>query len=439
MAALLAGCGCAKKPNALTPAEEAQARDLPVAIRDYKATGWPWDPKDLVSNKPVNPADDAAPLIKMAASLIPRSAPIDLGERPKEGHFDEYKKELDSCKAALDQGVLASNKRILSWGHLDYDSRPPDEVFSAQHLARVFCKRAVVRAHFGDARGACQDLQTAWRFAKLLGQTPVLVGADTGFAVEYIMLVAYQLSAAELKGNVPALQKLIKCIQTCGPPSAADLENVVRGEACMSISVARLGGPDVLDGSQGLSGDGALDQARALADQWIRADVQRADLFTKERGNMAAIRAQMLLLDPTDPFAFGRDTEHPSDAGIVVPFINAAAQLALTKCFLNAMLVQAQTGHFPAAVSEIPGTWVDPIDGKPLRLKANGDSIRIYSVGQDAKDDGGKDRSEVDENAKSGFDIVAAYPPIPPPKPKKSTYIQNLSRAYSRDVLQGPQ
>jgi len=88
------------------------------------------------------------------------------------------------------------------------------------------------------------------------------------------------------------------------------------------------------------------------------------------------------------------------------------AGLVNTQCLSKALLFRARTGHFPKSLSEIPGAWIDPYNGKPLGYKTSGDSIRIYSVGYDLHDDGGISRLEIPKNSKRTFDLVAAYPKI---------------------------
>jgi hypothetical protein len=58
-------------------------------------------------------------------------------------------------------------------------------------------------------------------------------------------------------------------------------------------------------------------------------------------------------------------------------------------------------------MSEVHGKWIDPFDGKPLRVKVTKDTFRVYSIGPDRIDNGGVDRSET--KGKS-YDIVAMYP-----------------------------
>ncbi|HYV26222.1 MAG TPA: hypothetical protein VFA77_01720 [Candidatus Eisenbacteria bacterium] len=54
----------------------------------------------------------------------------------------------------------------------------------------------------------------------------------------------------------------------------------------------------------------------------------------------------------------------------------------------------------PALLSSVP---TDPIDGKPLRFKPRGEGFVIYSIGSDAKDDGG---AEFNPRASSGTDVT---------------------------------
>src|SRR5204863_6765029 len=67
----------------------------------------------------------------------------------------------------------------------------------------------------------------------------------------------------------------------------------------------------------------------------------------------------------------------------------------------------------------------DPFDGAPLRLKRQPDSLIVYSVGPDGKDDGGKiDRQHPTEPGTDlGFqlwDVAKRRQPPLPPKPAKA-------------------
>ena len=72
----------------------------------------------------------------------------------------------------------------------------------------------------------------------------------------------------------------------------------------------------------------------------------------------------------------------------------------------EALTTHALTGRWPARVS---GT--DPFTGGPLKVRI-GKDFRVYSVGRDGKDDGGRLRRETPKGKGATFDEVAVYPPV---------------------------
>ena len=56
---------------------------------------------------------------------------------------------------------------------------------------------------------------------------------------------------------------------------------------------------------------------------------------------------------------------------------------------------------------------LDPFDGKSLRYKRHGDSVRVWSIGPDMKDNAGLSKAEKKTiNGVQEFDVVASYPPL---------------------------
>ena len=92
--------------------------------------------------------------------------------------------------------------------------------------------------------------------------------------------------------------------------------------------------------------------------------------------------------------------------------VECQAKQRVTLALVQALLIKARTGRLPTRIEEIPGQWIDPFDDKPLRVKTAGNSIRIYSVSRNLRDDGGVDRRELKGPDKKDFDTVAAYPPV---------------------------
>jgi hypothetical protein len=70
------------------------------------------------------------------------------------------------------------------------------------------------------------------------------------------------------------------------------------------------------------------------------------------------------------------------------------ARARLTDLALAAAAFRAQHGRYPARAGDlvpafIPAMPQDPFDGQPLRMRAVGDDLLLYSVADDARDDGG--------------------------------------------------
>jgi hypothetical protein len=71
---------------------------------------------------------------------------------------------------------------------------------------------------------------------------------------------------------------------------------------------------------------------------------------------------------------------------------------------------RAKTGAWPTTLSEAGAEFEDPYDGLPLRFRLDGAGFRVWSVGEDGRDDGGLTREEANG---ATFDEVLAYPRLP--------------------------
>jgi len=83
------------------------------------------------------------------------------------------------------------------------------------------------------------------------------------------------------------------------------------------------------------------------------------------------------------------------------------ARLLIAKAWLAAQRHRLDHGRFP---EQLPGDFVDPFDGKPLRYSLDDGALRIWSVGRDLDDDDG---APWDPRTRDG-DIVWPTPTTPP-------------------------
>lgn len=75
---------------------------------------------------------------------------------------------------------------------------------------------------------------------------------------------------------------------------------------------------------------------------------------------------------------------------------------------MDVLAFHRANGRWPATLIEAGSDYTDPFDDKPLRYKLDGEGFRVWSVGQNGKDDGGKTNRE-----KRGldFDEVVVFDP----------------------------
>src|SRR5262249_16200321 len=67
----------------------------------------------------------------------------------------------------------------------------------------------------------------------------------------------------------------------------------------------------------------------------------------------------------------------------------------LVRLAVAATTYKAKHGKYPGTLSElvpefVPEVPADPFDGRPMRLRREGDGVVLYSIGRDRKDDGGR-------------------------------------------------
>lgn len=96
--------------------------------------------------------------------------------------------------------------------------------------------------------------------------------------------------------------------------------------------------------------------------------------------------------------------------------VRTEAQRRCTRGLIAVLRYKALHGRYPTTPAQAGIRESDPFDGKPLRLKVDPYSVRVYSVGPDKNDDGGIRQQELPKNAdrSKGWDVVASYPAYRP-------------------------
>ena len=408
---------------------------LDRGVTDYRKQGLPWTSNEVDRDGPVVESENAAPILERAfikfdatrASSEGSKAWTMVAEGDNEGAeaiVAHYAPEL----------VLAKEAAQLPRAdfHKDWDLGPEilfPETMSLRSLERLLSVRAVMEARRGEVAASNSDLKDAWALSRLAGQEPILISLLVQVSSRATILSAAEQAVSAYRSQPPALSLLKTLLAKM--TDEVNFERAVRGEAYMGLVVLR-NGPifrsRLMHNSDTDSKIPVLDPRtlrrsgsptgiieRFTGGKLLKSYVQLDSIARKDAGNSTQLDADLQAFDQelakdNSLTAYYRNILLPVYSHIGQVISEDKARRVTMMALVGAMLKHAQTGRYPARISDISGTWIDPFDGKPLRLKVKGESIRIYSVGPNMKDDGGISRAE-SGGSSTDYDVVAGYPP----------------------------
>jgi len=410
------------------------ASKVEADLAAYQAAGMPWEAKD-VSLSPAPANQNAAPLIRTAEASVE--------QRGRFANTTEIREDLEAKKLDAAGNLLAAYtpdlalvEKAASLPRLDYgrdwDAGPVQsfpEMESVKMFVRLFGIRAEYNALRHAPKEAVRNIQTAWKLSLLGGQESGIVSMLEQVGCQNIVFGAIERCAAASIQDPATLQQLDAVIDR--PADLPNFGKALRGEAYLGIATIR--NPET-----------ALktvdDEFKASASKIDKSKLVRTGIPTdvKLRGMMARhLEVWTQIKAAIDKYSNDTDELQQAIAGIAEdwshrttvsfmlssvtlgPFAETGiavteqqAQWKTTRALLAAMRIKATTGKWPTRIEQLPGSWSDPFSGAPLKVKQSGDSIRIYSVGPNRKDDGGIRKSEIKDDSKAkDYDIVASYPP----------------------------
>jgi len=323
---------------------------------------------------------------------------------------------------------------------------------------RALRVRAALAAGEGRADNAVADLKAAYRLGALVGQDYTLVGrlVSTGIMGESMEAMA-ALAVVEKLSAKQALA-LIDVLRAGAPPSPAPALQTERYATLdMAIwfarkpSVARLVSlaRSITEAQQGTIAKGPLPAGRPEDTLFRQADysevLRRANAVfdatvaaahpatfadrLKTAGALSpvigAIRAGAAK-EPDLQANKATATKWVSDnllaallpnlGRAVVIMDKAQVRRSVTAVALALATYRAETGSYPADLKVLAPKYLKrvPIDwcsGKPLIYKRTAKGFLLYSVGENMRDDGGRDRSDNKAEDDDYDDIVVKAPP----------------------------
>jgi hypothetical protein len=304
---------------------------------------------------------------------------------------------------------------------------------TVKQMTIVFTLRGLARLEANQAEGALDDLRT-----EAAAEEPIVISQMVRYACLTIALqtawegqLRHQWSAAQLA----ELQDRLAAIDVLpGMQRALAGERIMVQGALRTILGSAEGRREMEGMFDALSSDQQVDDMRPLLALKYFAWAPRGWLYASNAEISRTLRmletaspAELILLEknwppapPGNSLRYGLYRVHlrsnaPKMVNALLKTYRAQAQvrLALTACALERH--RLDVGSYPERLEALVPRWlevlpVDPMDQQPLRYARVGDDrFRLWSIGGNAKDDGG-DLAQVAEVPLRSLDWVWAWP-----------------------------
>lgn len=398
------------------------------AKKEYIAVGLPFEVKDMARSVPKE--QNAAAFFSQykhtstVASADPKFESV-------KANKDELKKLVEGRKVELDAAVEGAKLKHLDWQgdwsqgtYMDLAQGMP-----LKSMIRDLAIRAEIKIIEGDKAGALSDFRTMCRISEMSSQEPTLIAMLVSCALRAMVCTyarkfgSYMLNDSEF---LFSLSNELAAVQS-GP----DMVNAIRGEAYFSVwhlrNLKLLGGwikalsqPDeYFSEMEEPKYKGPFAPDGEIKGMAAKAMAVKTFKFYKDLYSVLKEDQNWLTANPKISKRVNEASRDESLSGKLLSYsvgiydriLNAPAKSQATVLTARASLMLmafAAEGKGKLKINDLPGEWLDPYTGKPLLSAWSGNALKVWSVGEDGKDDGGATTNP------SGFgppwDIVAELP-----------------------------
>lgn len=409
------------------------AGGLDEALAEAKRLGVPMTLADLNLGDPVPTELNAAPLLvqmneKVTAAKIDRAL---IG-----GAMTNDPEQIKAARPEIERlsDILAIAERAAELPHCQFDRKWEDSInvtfpeYSGMRSAiQVLNSRAILQARDGNGEAAIADLRTASAIARHMRSEPILIsmltsnGGETLVGRAVIKVFEHLKSEKELAALKAALSEGYEPIV---------LADYIRAEAYFGSDVItnleKYGGAKAIQASFGMQNSPADNMTRLAHLTASSETMQRAFLarHLQTWNEVYALGEDMRDNDKLSEKLMKIDQQISGETGvsyemqrILNPFFGGAADSIKRRdadrraslAALDVLQYKAKTGRYPATLAESGADYTDPYSGQPLRYELNDKGFKVWSVGSDLKDDGGKERKN--NAAGEAADQVISFPP----------------------------
>lgn len=395
-----------------------------VAARAQRL-GIPLHSDELKPNPPVRKEDNAAPLILAAAK-----AAQEMPEPEKLG--EDMERWPPKVREALRLAHLAAKKPRCDFG-IDYDYGA-SITFRFPESTRPLLKAMVLEtghlAKAGKVDAALKGIDDLNSLASHCGTRRDMVGYLVRSRVSSYVSAAAERVAFAVQDEVRALRLLQVALAKYVEPNPVPY---VQGEAFLMVASLRnnnLDGPreeaDSLAHGDQIVREGWPESMvlRAMMVRQLELSCETIEALNAHQGDWLEAKGVLARSRKTrdeDPHVSRRLSEvfDPGYDLISDSYGERLARREAVKALIAVLIYKAIHHRYPIHLSDAGITAIDPFADKPLQYRVNGDEVRIWSVGRNRIDEGGRRPKEISPiAAKRGNkgDVVASIPPGPLPR-----------------------
>ncbi len=403
--------------------------DLETLYAEAESYGMPMTAADLDPPTPIPADQNAAAEFLAAAEELSKVIGSDelhimihSGEAPK---IAVAREKLAKATDALARAEKASHlphcryERDWDMAHaLDF-SEHDNTVF----LALRFTDRAVLHAYDGNMEAAVKDLQTALRIGRLQGQEPQMNSLQCRVYSEWAVERAV-IQCATFASQDDDL-KLLRTVMEDGREKI-QLSDYVFYDFYSGVAAAR--NLKRFGGTEGIA-DYAVNESVPLVTEGLPEDKLARSYLRRHLELWRPFWEIKPYWDDNDYvfdvlyeledtlYASGREENammlalNPDFWTPATYIFRVETENIMVSAMLDVLAYRNKNGHLPSTLEDAGFAEIDPLTGVPYRYLKTPKGFRIYSLGLDSEDDGGKRASEMGPDAAVyEADLVIDYP-----------------------------
>ncbi|HRI43542.1 MAG TPA: hypothetical protein PLL78_06540 [Fimbriimonadaceae bacterium] len=415
------------------PLRESAAQ-LPALAASAREARLPFTAEDLLPAPPFDPLDNAGPdatrLCHLLGALPDGAAVIGKIEEASIWRRTDASAELKQMAEAFRLIETITAKPRLDFQR-DWELLPLLPMLETTELRkalRLISARARIRSLGGDFDGAVADLERTFALAELIGQEPTLSASSLRVEGLVLAYTTVRRLATHWPGDAAKLAALRSTV--ADEPEFLLLEPI-RGLQFMAVAYLR-NAAFFADPPLELLSPPPLTHPNyrpPTGPPWLRREglptglLERAALVESLRYFLAIARAfeggvpkpfrLTLAIQMAEDVLKSNSSKaaemvHRFSLGNtnILSYYRPEAQRQVTLGYLEALSTRAKTGVYP---KYLEGSYPDPLGEGNVGYRLDDLGFRVWSVGFNLTDDGGRLRMEAKSG--QGWDEVAPYPP----------------------------